>query len=50
MPWVYNASTTIFISYEDPESLGFKADYAVGQNLAGVMFWELSLGDASTAW
>ncbi len=46
VPWLYNPATRIFISYEDPESLGLKADYAVGQNLAGMMFWELSLDDA----
>ena len=27
---------------ETTSSLGLKADYAVAQNLAGVMFWELS--------
>jgi chitinase len=43
--WLYNPATKIFITYEDPESLGLKADYAVGQNLAGMMFWELSQDD-----
>lgn len=45
-PWLYNPATQIFISYEDPESLGYKANYAVAQGLGGMMFWELSLDDA----
>ena len=45
-PWLYDPGTKTFITYEDPASLGLKADYAVGQNLAGVMFWELSMDDA----
>ena len=46
VPWLYDAGTQTFITYEDPELLGLKADYAVGQNLAGMMFWELSMDDA----
>ena len=46
VPWLYNPGTQTFITYEDPESLGLKADYAVGQNLGGMMFWELSMDDA----
>lgn len=46
VPWMYSPQTQIFISYEDPESMGNKADYALAHGLGGVMFWELSLDDA----
>ena len=46
VPWIYDPVSQTFVTYEDPASLGLKADYAVGQNLAGVMFWELSMDDA----
>lgn len=45
VPWLYNPSTKIFISYDDPESIAAKAGYAKDQNLGGVMIWELSQGD-----
>jgi GH18 family chitinase len=31
-----------FITYEDPESIRVKMDYAKDRGLGGVMFWELS--------
>jgi chitinase len=40
VPWLYNGST--FISYEDPESIGFKTDYIKSKKLGGAMIWELS--------
>ncbi len=40
VPWIYNGS--IFISYEDEESIAFKADYIKSRGLAGAMIWELS--------
>jgi chitinase len=45
-PYLYNAEKKIFVSYEDPESLGLKCDYILKNKLAGVMFWEYS-GDPS---
>jgi chitinase len=45
-PWLYNASTGIMITYEDPQSLGVKADYVRTQSLGGVMIWHLSADDA----
>ncbi len=45
VPWLYNPATQVFISYDDPESLGLKADYVREWNLGGVMFWELSADD-----
>jgi len=40
VPWLFNGST--FITYEDPESIGFKADYIRSKGLGGAMIWELS--------
>jgi len=40
VPWLYNGST--FITYEDPESIGVKADYIKSKELGGAMVWELS--------
>jgi chitinase len=44
-PWLYNPSTGVMITYDDPESLGNKADYAVAKRLGGIMIWELSTDD-----
>ena len=35
-PWLYNAEQKIFISYEDPRSIGLRAQFAREQGLAGV--------------
>jgi chitinase len=44
-PWLYNADTGIMISYEDPQSLTAKVNYAVSNGLGGVMIWELGADD-----
>jgi chitinase len=41
-PYLYSAEKHIFVSYEDPESLRLKCDYARSHKLGGVMFWEYS--------
>jgi chitinase len=41
-PYLWNAQSRIFISYEDPESLRSKTRYVKEHHLGGVMFWELS--------
>jgi len=40
VPYLYNARTQVFVSYDDPESMRLKAEYARSHHLAGVMFWE----------
>jgi chitinase len=40
VPWLYNASTQTFVSYEDAESLALKCRYILDHKLAGVMFWD----------
>jgi chitinase len=39
-PWLFNSS--IFISYDDPESIRYKTDYIKANGLGGAMIWELS--------
>lgn len=40
VPWLFNGTT--FISYEDEQSMGLKADYIKTQGLGGAAIWELS--------
>jgi len=42
VPFLYNPSTGIWISYDDLQSIGIKNDYIKREKLAGAMFWELS--------
>ena len=48
VPWLYNPSTQVMISYDDVQSIGIKADYIIQENLGGGMFWEFS-GDKNAA-
>ena len=45
VPWLYDADRQIMISYDDPESMRLKGEYARDQGLAGVMFWEVTGDD-----
>ena len=47
VPWLHNDSAGVFITYDDPESVGLKADYVREQGLGGVMIWEIG-GDDGT--
>ncbi len=38
-PYLYNAEKQIFVSYDDPESLGLKCKYVLAHKLRGIMFW-----------
>ncbi|MEN6683045.1 glycoside hydrolase family 18 protein [Stenotrophomonas pavanii] len=48
-PWLYNAGQKIFISYEDPRSIGLRARFAREQGLAGVFMWELTGDDGQAS-
>lgn len=41
VPWLYSPSDGVFISYDDPKSVGIKTEYAADNDLAGVMFWHI---------
>jgi chitinase len=40
VPYLYNSEKKIFVSYEDPQSLGLKCRYALTHQLGGIMFWD----------
>lgn len=42
VPWLWNETEGIYISYDDEESVAEKVQFAKDENLGGVMFWELS--------
>lgn len=44
-PWLYNSKKQVFFSYDDPESMALKADFARQQHLRGVMIWVLGEDD-----
>lgn len=41
VPWLYDESRRIAISYEDEQSVRAKADYVIDMGLGGMMAWEL---------
>jgi len=42
VPWLYNPSTQIMISYDDEASIAEKATYIITEDIGGAMFWEFS--------
>ncbi len=48
VPYLYNAASNVFITYDDEESVRRKMDYAEANGLRGVMFWEMD-GDTSNS-
>lgn len=40
-PFLYNPVDSIFITYEDTVSVRLKTEYAIRNQLGGIMFWEL---------
>jgi chitinase len=47
VPWLFNPTDQVFITYEDPESIGYKADYIATKYLGGAMIWHLTSDDDS---
>jgi chitinase len=41
-PYLWNAQTRTFISYDDPQSLALKVQYVKAHDLGGMMYWEQS--------
>ena len=42
-PYLWNADTRTFVSYEDPQSIRAKAAFVKAKGLGGVMYWEHGL-------
>ncbi|KAJ2791874.1 hypothetical protein GGI18_000828 [Coemansia linderi] len=42
-PWLFNPTTKIFLSYDDPDSIRIKSDYAASRGLGGVMIWSVNM-------
>jgi len=47
-PWLWNAKTRSFISYDDPRSIAAKAAFVKAHHLGGIMYWEQSLDPGDT--
>jgi chitinase len=41
-PYLYNAASKLFYTYENEQSVSDKCDYATSKNLGGVFFWEFT--------
>ena len=41
-PYLWNDTSRVFITYDDPQSIEIKARYVREHGLGGMMFWELS--------
>ncbi|HJT18623.1 MAG TPA: glycoside hydrolase family 18 protein [Thermoanaerobaculia bacterium] len=41
-PYLWSSSEGIFVTYEDVQSLRYKADFVKRNHLGGMMFWEMS--------
>ncbi|KAJ2766886.1 hypothetical protein IWQ56_003541 [Coemansia nantahalensis] len=42
-PWLFNPDTKMFISYDDPDSIRIKSNYAASRGLAGLMIWSANM-------
>ncbi len=42
VPWVFNPTERVMISYDDPASIALKGAFIADRNLGGAMFWEFS--------
>ncbi|KAJ1878729.1 hypothetical protein LPJ57_003249 [Coemansia sp. RSA 486] len=42
-PWLFNPVTKTFITYDDPQSIQLKVDYAASRGLAGTMVWSMDM-------
>jgi chitinase len=47
VPWLYDASSGTWITYDDPESVRAKVDYVRERRLGGIVIWELFGDDGS---
>jgi chitinase len=45
-PWLYNPARQVFVSYENPRSIGIRAAFAKAAGLRGAFTWEIAEDDA----
>ncbi len=45
VPWLYHPAVGLMISYDDAESLRYKAEYVREHGFGGIMIWELAHDD-----
>mgnify|MGYP002783527071 FL=1 len=44
-PYAYSTATNEWVSYEDEESVAYKASYLIREGLGGAMIWSIALDD-----
>lgn len=49
VPYLADKSGTMMFTYDNPRSIGLKADYVIAKKLRGMMFWNWE-GDNTTTW
>jgi chitinase len=49
VPWLFDPSSGLMVTYDDPQSLRLKAEYARDNQLGGVMIWELTQDDPNAS-
>ena len=47
VPYVTDATGKMVLTYDNPKSVGLKAEYVQQKNLAGAMYWNIEADDAS---
>ena len=47
VPWLYDSTTKIWVSYDDPQSVAAKTRYVREHHLGGVVIWELGGDDGA---
>jgi len=47
VPWLYDPTQQVMVTYDNPASLATKAQYVIDQGLGGMMVWELSADTAA---
>lgn len=39
-PYIYDSENHVFITYDDPISIGYKCDYVKSKGVGGIMYWD----------
>lgn len=47
VPWLYSRAANVWITYDDPDAVSRKTEYARSHKLGGVMAWEVTGDDGS---